>query len=152
MSIVWLLVLLAACVLSGFGAAAYTRARLAHARLIAEIEDPRDTQIRELLVALKLARENSARAKVGERDAAEELSQARDRIRNQEKTLADAHKEVAIMRDNEESLIGERNRVEEELAAVRRENERLGDRIEALEVELSMAKAADLLDPGAQCP
>ncbi len=150
MLIVWFLLAVAACAASGFCAARYTRARVERERLIAEIEDPRDMQIRELLVAAKLARENALRAKSDESSSSEELVQARDRIRTLDKTVTSAHREVEAVQGRLEDLLSERNQLEEELAGLRRDKEQLRNRAQELEMELSMGKAGDLLDPAMQ--
>lgn len=147
MSIVWILLALAVCAASSFIAARYTRVRLERERLIAEIEDPRDSQIRELLIAAKVARENALRAKADESSSSEELVQARDRIRTLEKTATNANTDLETMQGRLEELLGERNQLEEQLAGLRRDKERLHNRAQELEMELSMGKAGDLLDP-----
>lgn len=147
MLIVWILLAVAACAASGFCAARYTRARTERERLIAEIEDPRDSQIRELLIAAKVSRQNALRAKAGESSNSEELVQAHDRIRTLEKTAASANADVETMQGRLEDLLGERNELEEQLAELRRDKERLRNRAQELEMELSMGKAGDLLDP-----
>jgi chromosome segregation ATPase len=150
MSIVWILLAVAACAASSFCAARYARASMERERLIAEIEDPRDSQLRELLIAAKVARENALRAKAGESSSSEELVQARDRIRTLEKTAATANDQVETMQGRLEDLLGERNELEEQLAKLRRDKERLLNRAQELEMELSMGKAGDLLDPAIQ--
>jgi chromosome segregation ATPase len=150
MSIVWILVAVAACILSGVGTAGFMRARMKRERLIGEIEDPRDTQIRELLVAVKVARENEARARAGEKDNADELAQAQDRVRELEKLRASDERGLEAMQGRIEGLLGERNQLEENLAGTRSENERLHSRVEELEMERSMGRAADMLDPELQ--
>jgi len=146
----WFLLAVTACAASGFCAARYTRARMIRERLMAEIEDPRDMQIRELLVAAKLARENALRAKADESSSSEELVQARDRIKTLDKTVTSAQREVETMQGRLEELLGERNQLEEQLAELRRDKERLGNRTQELEMELSMGKAGELLDPALQ--
>ncbi|UCG73185.1 MAG: hypothetical protein JSV45_02040 [Chromatiales bacterium] len=138
---------LATCAGSSFIAARYTRARVERERLTAEIEDPRDSQIRELLIAAKVARENALRAKADESSSSEELVQVRDRIRTLEKTAADANADLETMQVRLEELLGERNQLEEQLADLGRDKERLRNRAQELEMELSMGKAGDLLDP-----
>ncbi len=150
MSIVWILLAVAACAVTGFCASRYARARAERERLIAEIEDPRDSQIRELLIAAKVARENAQRAKTSESTNSEELVRARDRIRTLEKAAANGNTEVETMQGRLEELLGERNQLEEELAALRRDKERLHNRAQELEMELSMGRAGDLLDPALQ--
>ena len=150
MLIVWILVAVAACVVSGIGAAGYMHGRLQRQRLLAEIEDPRDTQIRELLVAVKVARENETRASSGREDHLDELSQARDRIKTLEKLSAGAAGEAETMQGRLESLLGERNQLEENLAGMRRDNERLHNRVQELEMELSVGRTGDLLAPELQ--
>lgn len=150
MLIMWFLLAVTACAASGFCAARYARARMIRERLMAEIEDPRDMQIRELLVAAKLARENALRAKADESSSSEELVQARDRIKTLDTTVTSAQREVETMQGRLEELLGERNQLEEQLAELRRDKERLGNRTQELEMELSMGKAGELLDPALQ--
>lgn len=150
MLIVWIVLALTACVLSGVGTALFMRARFQRERLVAEIEDPRDSHIRELLAAVKVARESTARATARQDESSEELTQAHDRIRVLEKTAANALNDVTTLQGRMESLLGERNQLEEALAGMRRENEGLRNRAQELEVELSMGGSPDLLDPGLQ--
>ena len=147
MSIVWLLLAIAACVVCSCGSTRLTRARLERERLVAAIEDPRDSQIRELLIAAKVARANAARAKADESSSGTELAQARDRIRSLEQHAARTSGEVEAMQERLETLLGERNQLEEQLADLRRDREQLRNRAQELEMELSMGQAGDLLDP-----
>ena len=71
-------------------------------------------------------------------------------IRTLEKAAANGNTEVETMQGRLEELLGERNQLEEELAALRRDKERLHNRAQELEMELSMGRAGDLLDPALQ--
>jgi chromosome segregation ATPase len=150
MSILGLLLAIAACVGCAFAGARWMRWRLEHEQIVAASEDPRDTQIRELLVASKMARENAARVKAAESSTTEELAVAHDRVRTLEKEVESATADLARMQCRLEELLGERNQLEEELARVRQERELLRARTQELELELNIDRRQDLLDPALQ--
>ncbi len=119
-------------------------------RVIAEREDPRDTQLRELLTEIKLRRADSARAQQAVEDANSDAAGVRQALKEAESRAenlqADLDKRIGLM----EKESGERLAASEALERLRRDNEALKARVHELEMELSMGHSKDMLDPSIQ--
>ncbi|MGI9330692.1 MAG: hypothetical protein ACR2QB_08220 [Gammaproteobacteria bacterium] len=150
MSIVWFLIALAACAGAAFAGMRYTRWKVARERVIAEYEDPRDTQIRELLAEGKVLRKKLAAAQADAEKAGEELTLTTNRANDLEAAMARAQKEFKTSQGMLHDNLGQRTDMESQLDQMRRENDGLKARVQELEMELRLGSGPDLLDPSAQ--
>jgi len=150
MSIVWFLFALAACAAAAFAGIRYTRWQVARERVIAEYEDPRDTQIRELLAEGKVLRKKLAGTQAAAEKAGEELALTATRAKDLQTAMDRARKEFKTSQGMLHDHLGERTDMESQLDQLRRENDGLKARVQELEMELRLGNEPDLLDPSAQ--
>ena len=151
MSILFVMLALLGCVVSALGGAWIARWRMRRAETIAESEDIRDTQIRELLAEVKVSNRDAKRVAAESREAGEriaaleaETDDLRGRLGAAQET---ADKSENMLRDE----VDEKTRLREELIKLRREKDSLETRAQELELELRMAgDGAQLLDPALQ--
>ena len=144
MAILWSMLAL----VFGLGAGALgMRWHVERTREIAEQEDTRDTQIRELLAALKVAREDLAKTREQAASATVTADQTHQRIEELEQQLAEAHRLHEDTRELLNEEIAEKTTLQEELIQIRRECEALRTRVQELELEAQASEAGDLLDP-----
>lgn len=147
MAILWSFVAL----LAGLGAGALSmRWHVQRTREIAEQEDSRDTQIRELLAALKIARADLARAREEAAATSAGADETSRRLAELDEAVARSHTEHNETRELLDREIVEKSRLQEELHQLRRECEALKTRAQELELELQAAGSAELLDPALQ--
>jgi chromosome segregation ATPase len=150
MSILWFLFALAACAGGAFAGMRYTRWQVARERVIAEYEDPRDTEIRELLAEGKVLRKKLADTQAAAEKASEELALSATRAKDLEAAMARSQKEFKTSQGMLHDHLGGRTDMESQLDQLRRENDGLKARAQELEMELRLGKEPDLLDPSAQ--
>ena len=144
MAILWSMLAL----VFGLGAGALgMRWHVERTREIAAQEDTRDTQIRELLAALKLARGDLAKTREQAASATVTADQTHQRIEELEQQLAEAHQLHENTRELLNEEIAEKTVLQEELIQLRRECEALRTRVQELELEAQASEAGDLLDP-----
>ena len=151
MSILFVLLALAACAGSALGGAWFARWRIRRAEKIAESEDIRDTQIRELLAEVKVSNKEAKRAAAEATESAERIAALETETEELRGRLDSAHETA----DNSENMlrdeVNEKTRLREELLKLRREKDNLETRVQELELELRMANdGAQLLDPALQ--
>jgi len=147
---VWFLFALAACAGAAFAGMRYARWQAARERVIAEYEDPRDTQIRELLAEGKVLSKKLAAAQTAAEKAAEELALSTTRAQDLESAMSRAEKEFKTSQGMLHDHLGQRTDMETQLDQLRRENDGLKARAQELEMELRLGSEPDLLDPSAQ--
>lgn len=151
MSILFVLLALCCCAISALAGAWFSRWRIRRAEVIAESEDIRDTQIRELLAEVKVLSKDAKGAETAGAEAAERIAALEAQAEDLRSRLDAAHQTA----DNSESMlrdeVDEKTRLREELIALRREKDALETRTQELELELRMASdGAQLLDPALQ--
>ena len=146
MSSLFYILSLATCVATATVGAYLMRWRMQRVNNVPDREDPRDTQIRNLLGEVQMARNDMSRNQKGATDAAEHVQLAHERIeqlvaRNTQLTQqleatagerSGTHDEIELLKDN--------------LSAVNRQIETLKQRNQELEVELRAANDADMLE------
>jgi predicted flap endonuclease-1-like 5' DNA nuclease len=146
MSSLFYILSLAACVATATVGACLMRWRMQRVNNVSDREDPRDTQIRNLLGEVQMARNDMSRSQQGATDAAEHVQLAHERIeqlfaRNTKLTQqleatagerSGTHDEIELLKDN--------------LSAVNKQIETLKQRNQELEVELRAANDADMLE------
>jgi chromosome segregation ATPase len=151
MSILFVLLALSGCMMSAFGGAWFTRWRMQRAETIAESEDIRDTQIRELLAEVKVRSKDAKRAEAEAREVGERIAALEAEVEDLRGRLDAAHETA----DNSENMlrdeVDEKTQLRDELIKLRREKDHLETRAQELELELRMASdGAQLLDPTLQ--
>ncbi len=147
MSILSVIITLLACVISGAAGAFATRFVIERNREIAEREDPRDTQIRDLQAKVKLARTDVKRDRRQSAEAVEHLQLAHDRIRELLDRLASLQNAVDQQKDLRRNDVEQMEILRDKLSVANRQLDTLKQRHQELEVELSVARDPDLLAP-----
>lgn len=150
MSILWILSCLAFGATGVLAGVAGARWQAHRRRQVAESEDTRDTQIRELLAALKLARSDVQRAREAGEAAAEAGAAANASSATLESELAETRAQLQNTQQLLQGEIDRRTSQQEELLRLSRTNENLKQRIQELELELHVSHSADMLDPELQ--
>ena len=123
MSILFVLLALAGCAIAALGGAWVARWRIRRAEIVADSEDIRDTQIRELLAEVKVSSRDAKRAAAEAGEAAERIA-ALEKEAEELRGRLDAAHETA---DNSENMlrdeVNEKTRLREELIKLRREKD-----------------------------
>ncbi len=148
-----LFVLLALCALAGAaaGGAWLTRWRIRRRQEIADSEDLRDTQIRELLAEVKVRSQDAVRAKQAAEEAGAENQALQAKIEDLSGQLEAARELAGKSESMLKDEINEKTELRESLHKQRRENDGLATRAQELELELRMSTSgAQLLDPALQ--
>jgi predicted nucleic acid-binding Zn-ribbon protein len=134
------------CIVGAYGMRVY----FVRNREIADREDPRDTQIRDLQATLQVTRKDVLEKKTNADDSIKHLEFAHDRI----KELLQIGKETTDKFDACKELlrtkIAEREQLHDKFEAAEREANGLKERLEDAELELSMAnESGDMLESAA---
>ncbi len=139
MSILWFMLTALLCGAAfaggGFGMRWYTERN----REIAEREDPRDTQIRDLQTSLKVARDDAMRSKAAAQADREHLDLAHERISELLEQVDGARQQYDTCKEILKREIGNKNQIRAELESQRQEFKSLADRAQEMELELSVA-------------
>ena len=147
MSILYFILALAACAVSGVISAFGMRFVIERNREIAEQEDPRDTQIRDLQAKLRLAGIDSAHNRAKAASATEHVDLAHKRIND----LLDETKKLKSSLDSQEALRDNGNEelelLRNKLSVATKQLDTMRQRNQELEVELSVVREPDLLAP-----
>lgn len=145
MSILYFILALTACAVSGVISAFGMRFVIERNREIAEQEDPRDTQIRDLQAKLRLSGVDSAHNRTQAASATEHVDLAHKRIND----LLDEAKTLKRSLDNQEALHDNGNEEMEllrnKLSVATKQLDTMRQRNQELEVELSVVREPDLL-------
>jgi len=145
MAILYFILALFACVVSGIGGAFGMRFVIERNREIAEREDPRDTQIRDLQAKIKLTGNAMAQNHKKAESATEHVGLAHNRIIQ----LLDEVEDLKNSVQNQEAVQGtdggERELLRDKLSAATRQLDTLRQRNQEMEVELSLVREPDML-------
>jgi predicted flap endonuclease-1-like 5' DNA nuclease/predicted nucleic acid-binding Zn-ribbon protein len=133
------------CIVGAYGMRVY----FVRNREIADREDPRDTQIRDLQATLQNTRKDAVERKTSADDATKHLEFAHDRI----KELLQSGKETTDKLDACKELlrnkIVEREQLHDKFITTERQANEVKERLEDLELELSMAnESGNILESG----
>jgi len=150
MSILFFLLTFIACCATGAGGAWGMRWYIERSRQIAEHEDPRDTEIRELLAQIKVARNSVLREQQVAKQATEHQDLAHERITELVRRVAVSSQhgeatevDLAQANSNKDLLRNKLSVASQQLDTLKQRNQEL-----ELELELSMSGDADMLDTG----
>ncbi len=145
MSILYFLLTLLACAVCGVGGAFGMRFVIERNREIAELEDPRDTRIRDLQAKVKLAANDMVSNRRKAETATEHVEFAHERI-NQ---LLGEVKDLKATLESEQSMQGnsseEKELLHNKLSAANKQLETMRQRNQELEIELSVVNEPDML-------
>jgi len=147
MSTLFYIVSFAACVATATVGACLMRWRMRRVNDVSDREDPRDTQIRNLLGEVQMAKNDMARNQKGAQDAAEHVQLAHARI---EQLVARIAKLTRQLEETDSEHSGTRDEIDllgDNLSAVNRQLETLKQRNQELEVELHANQDVDMLEP-----
>jgi len=145
MSILYFILALFACAVSGIGGAFWVRFVSERNREIAEQEDPRDTKIRDLQAKIKLVSDDMAHDRTKAVSATEHVRLAHDRITE----LLNETKDLKRSLQSREALQGndsdEKELLRDKLSVANKQLDTLRRRNQELEVELSVTSEPDML-------
>jgi len=148
MSILFAFLGIMACIACGAGGAWGMRLWIARMQKIAEREDPRDTQIRDLQSRLKLTLADCSKAREAESAALGKLATIEEKIALCEERAARAQQQYETCKDVLKKEIAGKNDLREMMAATERQLETLKSRTREMERELDTQRSgAELLDP-----
>jgi len=137
--------------MSAFGGAWFAGRRMRRAETIAESEDIRDTQIRELLAEVKVRSKDAKRAEVEAKEVAERITALEAEAEDLRGRLDAAHETADKNENMLTDEVDEKTRLREELIKLRREKDQLETRVQELELEIRMTNdGGQLLDPALQ--
>lgn len=146
MSIISFSLALIACALSAFGGVFYQRFVHERNREIAEREDPRDTQIRDLQAKIKLINDDMRRDRQAAAEAEDHVRLAHERIVElveQRNTLNRSLESQASLQDDKKEEI---ELLTDKLSLAHKQLDTLRQRNQELEVELSVVNEPNMLD------
>jgi hypothetical protein len=151
MSTLFVLLALFACAGAATGGAWLTRWRIRRHQEIADSEDLRDTQIRELLAEVKVRSQDAVLAKQAAETAGAENQDLQAQIEDLNGQLEAARQLAGKSESMLKDEINEKTELRESLHKQKRENDGLATRAQELELELRMSDSgAQLLDPALQ--
>jgi predicted flap endonuclease-1-like 5' DNA nuclease/chromosome segregation ATPase len=134
------------CVVGAFGMRVY----FVRNREIADREDPRDTQIRDLQATLQVTRKDSVERKSTAEDSTKHLEFAHDRIKELLQSGKETTEKLESCKELLRTKITEREQLHDKFVAAEREVNALKNRLEDAELELSMTnESGSMLDSGA---
>ncbi len=141
---------LVACAVAAAAGALIMRGVIRRRQEIADREDSRDTQIRELLAALKVARADAKRAREEAAATTSVMAQSKTEFETTQQALEATRQQHQETRQLLQVEIDQKSALRDQLEAMRRECETFKNRVQELELELSVSQAEDLLDPKKQ--
>jgi hypothetical protein len=152
MSILWFILTLLLCGVAVAGGGFGMRRYLERNRAVAEREDPRDTEIRELQTSLKVARADATRSRTAAQADRDHLDLAHDRITELLEQLGGARQQYDTCKEVLKREIGRKNDLRAELEATRQELKALAERAQEMELELSVAGAITTIEDASAGP
>ena len=151
MSILFVGLTLFACVAAAGAGAWGMRFHINRSREIAEREDPRDTQIRDLQATLKLTRDDASKSLEVTGEHEDHLDLAHERIHELMEKNNTLLQQFESCNTTLQQEIAQKSDVITKLSAAERQCENLKERLQEAEMELSSQQSSgDLLDPAMQ--
>lgn len=136
-----------ACIATGVAGAFGMRWHIQRKRVLNRHEDPRDTQIRDLLAAMKIAKEDVVKARTKEMEFKEHVDMAHMRINELQERLDAANNKYYTCNENLNKEHAEKEGLEDKLKATAQQLENFKQRVQELEMEMSVGGSGDMLDP-----
>ena len=147
MTVLYFFLAFVACVATGAAGAAGMRWHVQRTRITARSEDPRDTQIRELLASNKIAKEDVVKARTKELEFKEHVDMAHMRIKELQERLDAANNKYYTCNENLNKEHSEKEMLEDKLKATMQQLETFKQRVQEMEMEMSVGNGGDMLDP-----
>lgn len=120
-------------------------------RVIAEAEDPRDTQIRDLLARVKVATDTADRERAATETATSQLGNSHREIEKRDAEIADAVRQYTTCKDVLKKEIAAKNDIRDRLKITEQQLENYKQQLHEAQMELRVKHASEeLLDPSLQ--
>lgn len=136
-----------ACLVTGVAGAVGMRWHMQRLRTATRNEDPRDTQIRDLLAGMKIAKEDVVKARTKELEFKEHVDMAHMRIKELQERLDAANNKYYTCNENLNKEHAEKEVLEDKLKATMQQLETSQQRVQEMEMEMSVEGSGDMLDP-----
>ncbi|MBT8442815.1 MAG: hypothetical protein KJO76_10550 [Gammaproteobacteria bacterium] len=149
MSILFYVLAFLACIGTAAGGAWTMRWYIERSRDVPEREDPRDAQIRDLLAQVRMMKNDMARNQAAAEEATEHVDLAHERIHDLTKRMIKLANLTASTESDLKEAKASQDLMHDKLSVANRQLDTLKTRNQELEVELSVAKETDLLEPAA---
>ena len=147
MTALYFVIAFVACLATGAAGAYGMRRHMQRGRIIARSEDPRDTQIRDLVASMKIAKEDVVKARTKEHEFKEHVDMAHMRIKELQERLDSVNKKYYACNENLNKEHAEKEMLEERLKATMQQLETSQQRVQEMEMEMSVGGSDDMLDP-----
>jgi predicted flap endonuclease-1-like 5' DNA nuclease len=148
MSTLFYVVGFVACIVTAIAGALCMRWRMARSADVSDHEDPRDTQIRNLLGEVQMARNDMKRSRTIADEATEHVELAHETIHELKRRTASLGERIAEFESHAGERSNELELLTDKLSAANQQLNTLKHRNQELEIELSAVNPAeDMLDP-----
>ncbi len=147
MSILFSVLAFLACIGTAAGGAWTMRWHIERGRNVSEREDPRDSQIRDLLAQVRMMKNDMARNQAAANDATEHVDLAHERIHDLTRRMIKLANLTASTESDLKEAKAEQELMRDKLSVANRQLDTLKTRKQELEVELSVSKQSDMLEP-----
>jgi len=146
MSILFSVLAFLACIGTAAGGAWTMRWHIERGRNVSEREDPRDSQIRDLLAQVRMMKNDMARNRATANDATEHVDLAHERIHDLTRRMIKLANLTASTESDLKEAKAEQELMRDKLSVANRQLDTLKTRNQELEVELSVSKESDMLE------
>jgi predicted flap endonuclease-1-like 5' DNA nuclease len=146
MSILFYILAFLACIGTAAGGAWTMRWYIERGRDVSEREDPRDSQIRDLLAQVRMMKNDMARNQATAKDATEHVDLAHERIHDLTKRMIKLANLTALTESDLKEAKVEQELMRDKLSVANRQLDTLKTRNQELEVELAVTKESDMLE------
>ncbi len=147
MSILFYVLAFLACVATAAAGAWGMRWHIEKTREVPNQEDPRDSQIRDLLAQVRMAKNDMVRSRTIAEDAEEHLKLAHERIDELLARSAKLSERAQSAEADLKSVHSAMDLLRDKLSVATQQLDTLKQRNQELELELSVAQDADMLEP-----
>ena len=147
MSILFYVLAFLACVGTAAGGAWLMRRHIERSQVVADTEDPRDVEIRNLLAQERMAKNDMARNQQAAKDAQEHVQYAHERIDELVARTARLAERAERAEAKVKDAQGDQELLRDRLSVASKQLDTLKQRTQELEVELSLARENDMLEP-----
>ncbi|MFQ5634427.1 MAG: hypothetical protein ACE5G3_03740 [Gammaproteobacteria bacterium] len=147
MSILFYVLTFLACVATAAAGAWAMRRRMESRRDVPEDEDPRDAKIRDLLAQVRMARDDLTRSRTMAHHADEHVRLAHEHIDRLNARITALTGQATAGESDLEQTHAEKDLLRDKLSVASRQVDTLKERNQELEMELSLAREPDMLDP-----
>jgi predicted flap endonuclease-1-like 5' DNA nuclease len=146
MSILFYILAFLACIGTAAGGAWTMRWYIERGRDVSEREDPRDSQIRDLLAQVRMMKNDMARNQATAKDATEHVDLAHERIHDLTRRMIKLANLTALTESDLKEAKVEQELMRDKLSVANRQLDTLKTRNQELEVELAVTKESDMLE------